>query len=104
MTWTKKTKLTLIMTSQTKRSNPKLPNVFLLETRRLSASLEGLNSSLAQSADELWLETSWTIYRHLRSLKSFKQLHKINSVQCLFQDLASNIFLLRRRQDFDKQT
>jgi len=35
------------MTSPTKNSNPKLPN-FLVETRRLSESFEGLNNSLVQ--------------------------------------------------------
>jgi len=45
-------KVTLDMTSHTKNSNPKHPN-FLVETRRFSESVEGLNSSLAQSAGEL---------------------------------------------------
>jgi len=35
-----------------KTQNSKLPN-FLIETTRLAASLEGLNSSVAQSAGEL---------------------------------------------------
>jgi len=37
-----------------KGSNPKLPNVLKIETTRFSASLKGLNSSLAQPAAELW--------------------------------------------------
>jgi len=41
------------MTSPTKNSNPKFPNS-LIESTSLSGSLEGLNSSLAQSAGELW--------------------------------------------------
>ena len=36
-----------------KSSNPK-PSSFLIDATRLSASVEGLNSSQAQSADELW--------------------------------------------------
>jgi len=39
--------------SPTKNSNPQLPNIFIKSTR-LSAPLEDLNSSLAQSAGELW--------------------------------------------------
>jgi len=38
----------------TKTSNPKLPNFLEIETGRRSESLEGLNSSLAQSAGGLW--------------------------------------------------
>ena len=49
----KKPKHTSNMMSPTKNSNPKLP-YFLVETKRLSESVDGLNSSLAHSADELW--------------------------------------------------
>jgi len=40
------------MTSPAK--NPKHSNIKKIETTRLPTSLEGLNSSLAQSASELW--------------------------------------------------
>jgi len=45
--------LHLIWRHLQKISNPKLPN-FIVETRRLSETFEGLNHSLAQSAGELW--------------------------------------------------
>jgi len=43
------------MMSPAKKQNPKLYNVCLIETTRLSASLKHLHSSLAQSPGELWL-------------------------------------------------
>jgi len=46
-------KHTPIMSTSIKKRHPKLI-YFLLQTTRLSPSLEGLNSSLAQSAAELW--------------------------------------------------
>jgi len=42
------------MMSPTKNLKPKTKNIFSLRTRRLAESFEGLNSSLAQSAGELW--------------------------------------------------
>jgi len=45
--------LPLISRHSQRTSNPKRPN-FLIETRRLSESFEGLNSSLAQWAGVLW--------------------------------------------------
>jgi len=47
-------KPTAIMTSSTKKQNPKLPNFLKIESTRVPASVEGLNSTLAQSADELF--------------------------------------------------
>jgi len=44
-------KPTSLMTSLTKNDNPQ--NLFSLQTRRLAKSFEGLNSSPAQSAEEL---------------------------------------------------
>jgi len=38
-----------------KKTNPKL-NIFLVETRRLPESVEGLNSSLALATGDLWPE------------------------------------------------
>jgi len=43
--------------------------ILLIKNRRLSASLECLKNSLAQSADMLRLEMSWTIHWLLWSLK-----------------------------------
>jgi len=43
-----------IMTSPTKKTKSKTFKFFSMQTRRLAASFEGLNSSLAQVADELW--------------------------------------------------
>jgi len=39
-----------------RKTHPKLPNFLQIETRSLSASLEGLNTSLALLAGELWLK------------------------------------------------
>jgi len=41
------------MTSLTKNQKPKTKNIMSLQTRRLSKSFEGLNSSLVQSDEEL---------------------------------------------------
>ena len=46
-------KPTLLMTSFTKKQNPQLYNFFSLQTRKFVVPFEGLNSSLAQSAEEL---------------------------------------------------
>jgi len=56
MTSSKRQKLTPIMTSSTLNKIQNL-TIFLIETTRPPASLEGLNSSLPQSARpwELWL-------------------------------------------------
>jgi len=45
-------KPTSLMTSLKKKKKPK-PKIFSLETQRLAQSFEGLNSSLAQSLEEL---------------------------------------------------
>jgi len=42
------------MLSCTKKQKAKPFRCFLIETTRLSASLEDLNNALAQSDDELW--------------------------------------------------
>jgi len=42
-----------IVTSQQKILNPKVSGLLKIETRRLSASLQGLNSSLALSVGKL---------------------------------------------------
>jgi len=39
-------------------SKPKMPGIFLIESRRIFAFSEGFNSYLAQSAGELWLAKS----------------------------------------------
>jgi len=49
-------KTTSLVTSLTKNLQPQPKNFFLVQTRRLAKSIEGLNSSLAQSTKELW---SW---------------------------------------------
>jgi len=41
------------MTSFIKNCNPNPKQIFALQTRRLSESFEGLNSSVAQLAEEL---------------------------------------------------
>jgi len=46
-------KPTLLMTSLTKKLKPTTKSFFSLQTQRLAESLEGFNSSLAQSAEEL---------------------------------------------------
>jgi len=43
-----------IMTSPTENPKPKMKIFFSKSTRRLSESVKGLNSSLAQSTSELW--------------------------------------------------
>jgi len=50
------------MTSLTKKLKPKTNYVFSLQTRRLAESFKGLNSSLAQSAEEL---CSWQVNRNI---------------------------------------
>jgi len=47
-------KTTSLMKSLTKNCNPQPKNFFSLQMRRLTKSFEGLVSSLAQSAEELW--------------------------------------------------
>jgi len=42
------------MTSPTKKTKSKTFQFFSMQTVRLAASFEGLNSSLAQSPGELW--------------------------------------------------
>jgi len=55
------------MTSMTKKVKSK-PSQLFIETTRLPESLEGVNSSLSQSADKLWLEMPWMIYGLLQNL------------------------------------
>jgi len=56
MTWEKNNmNLPLLWRNPQKNSNLNLSNFILIETTRLSASFEDLNSSLAQSAGNLWL-------------------------------------------------
>ena len=43
-----------IMMSPTSNPKPKTKSFILIQTRRLAESVDGLNSSLAQSAGELW--------------------------------------------------
>jgi len=45
-------KTTLLMTSLTKNPQPKI--FFRVQTRRLADPFEPLNSSLAQTVEELW--------------------------------------------------
>jgi len=53
------------------KENPHLNQIilFLIKTRRLAESLEGLNSSLAIEACELLTKMCWPIYRQARPLK-----------------------------------
>jgi len=44
-------------------------NIFSMSTRRLAESVEGLNSSLALAAGDLWLKKGEPIYWLARSLK-----------------------------------
>jgi len=44
----------LLMTSLTKNPQPPTKNFFRVQARRLANSFQGLNSSLAQSVEELW--------------------------------------------------
>jgi len=82
------------MASPTKKSNQKLPN-FLIDTARLSASSEGLNSSLAQSTAELWLNKDFPNIgnvetERVESLKTF-EFFVISSVE---KTIASHYNLL----------
>jgi len=47
-------KTTSLMTSLTKNLQPPTKNFFQVQTRRLVDPFEPLNSSLAQSAEEIW--------------------------------------------------
>jgi len=47
-------KTSLLMMSLTKNPQPSTKNFFRVLTRRLADSFEPLNSSLAQSTEELW--------------------------------------------------
>jgi len=47
-------KTTSFMTSLTKNPQPPTKNFFQVQTRRQANSFEALNSSLLQSAEELW--------------------------------------------------
>jgi len=49
--------------------NPNQKMFFLIETRRLAASVEGLNSSLATAAGELWPKNCRPLQWPARTLK-----------------------------------
>ena len=55
--------------SPQKTSNPKRKIFFLMSTRRLAESVEGLNSSLALAAGDLWPKKGAPICWRARSLK-----------------------------------
>jgi len=48
------TKTTSLMTSLTNNPQPPTKKFFLVQTRKLAKPFEPLNSSIAQSAEELW--------------------------------------------------
>jgi len=56
-------KYTVIVTSSAENHTPKTKTFFSISTRRLAESVDGLNSSLAQSTGELWrckaLQKKW---------------------------------------------
>jgi len=50
----KKAKTPPLVTSPTENPKPKIEKIFESEARSIHESVEGLNSSLALAADELW--------------------------------------------------
>ena len=71
-------------------------NFFGIEGRRLAESVDGLNTSLAQSPRELWLKWSLTIYRLLRSLKGGNAV--LHDVSCLLGCLPGSYQMIRINQ------
>ena len=78
------------MTSSTKKLKSKSYQIFSIETRRHSSSSEGLNSSLAQPADELSLETSRMMFQ-FRGFKVHITFCKFTIVE-LNADVNGDIF------------
>ena len=60
-----------VVTSHQKSSNPKVPGFFKIEARKLTASSESLNSSLALSVGKLWLDKVRTTIVVLWSVKGW---------------------------------
>jgi len=68
-----------LVASPQRTPNPKR-KYFSISTRRLAESVEGYNSSLAQSAGELWPEMSRPIQWPTRGLKGFETREKFEAV------------------------
>jgi len=68
-----------------RKPHAQIKQFFLIETRRLAASAEGLNSSLAIEAGELLIKLCQPIYRSARSSKcSVQPASKLSSVSFTF--------------------
>jgi len=65
---------TSLMTSLTKICNPQPKKFFQVQTRRLADAFEPLNSSIAQSAEELW---HWQGNRQLLVLAWFQSTNTV---------------------------
>jgi len=89
------------------KTNPKRKMFFLMSTRRLAESVEGLNSSLALAAGDLWPKKGVPVCWRVRSLKGQATIYqKIKNTPNFNEHLTSNpmpvprFYITRNLQDY----